>query len=84
MTPLIVAGLTFVAVLAVTWTVADLVGRPRPRWDKPLPDIMDLSSDYYPRRLDKDEAECCKAHALPDGRPVIGYCSPDCERRPRG
>lgn len=81
MTPLTVAGLTVVAVLAGMWAGAVLVGRPRPRWFKPLPVVIDLSH-YYPRRLDKDEAECCKAHALPDGRPVIGYCGPDCERRP--
>lgn len=35
-----------------------------------------------PRPLSKDDAPCCVARRLPDGRPVIGYCSPECIRRP--
>jgi hypothetical protein len=31
----------------------------------------------------KEEAPCCRARALPDGRPVIGWCSEVCVRRPR-
>lgn len=34
------------------------------------------------QRLTKEAAPCCLARALPDGRPVIGYCGPDCVRRP--
>ena len=30
----------------------------------------------------KEDAECCQAKTLEDGRPVIGYCGPDCIRRP--
>lgn len=30
----------------------------------------------------KDDAPCCLARALPDGRPPIGFCSPECVRRP--
>lgn len=30
----------------------------------------------------KEDAPCCRARALPDGRPVIGFCSPTCVRRP--
>ncbi len=30
----------------------------------------------------KEMAACCLARRLPDGRPVIGFCSPECERRP--
>ncbi|HVM53776.1 MAG TPA: hypothetical protein VM262_11310 [Acidimicrobiales bacterium] len=33
-------------------------------------------------RITKEEAPCCRARALPDGRPVIGFCSPECVRRP--
>lgn len=36
-------------------------------------------SDIPPR---KEDAECCEAKRLPDGRPVLGFCSPECIRRP--
>lgn len=29
----------------------------------------------------KEHAACCLAKRLPDGRPVIGLCGPDCIRR---
>jgi hypothetical protein len=32
--------------------------------------------------LTKETAACCLAKRLPDGRPVIGPCGPECERRP--
>lgn len=31
----------------------------------------------------KEDAACCIARALPDGRLPIGYCSPQCVRRPK-
>lgn len=30
----------------------------------------------------KETAPCCLAKRLPDGRPVIGFCGPECVRRP--
>jgi hypothetical protein len=39
------------------------------RWEYPL--------------LRVDEASCCVARRDPDGRYPIGYCAPDCQRRPR-
>lgn len=38
----------------------------------------------WPNRseLTKDTAPCCAARALPDGRLSIGFCSPNCLRRP--
>lgn len=30
----------------------------------------------------KEHAPCCLALRLPDGRPVLGFCSPECVRRP--
>jgi len=32
--------------------------------------------------ISKDDATCCRKRALADGRPVIGFCSPECIRRP--
>lgn len=29
----------------------------------------------------KEDAACCVARRLPDGRLPIGYCGPDCIRR---
>lgn len=34
-------------------------------------------------RPPKDEAECCNAKRDALGRLPIGYCGPECERRPR-
>lgn len=31
----------------------------------------------------KEDAPCCVARALPDGRLPIGFCSDACVRRPR-
>lgn len=31
--------------------------------------------------LTKETASCCLDKRLPDGRPVIGFCGDDCERR---
>lgn len=39
----------------------------------------DRDLPQWPR---KEQAKCCLAKRLPDGRPVIGFCSPECERRP--
>lgn len=30
----------------------------------------------------KEHAACCETKRLPDGRPVLGFCSPECMRRP--
>ena len=53
--------------------------RPVPRPRRPAP------SRPTPRprlvQLTKEPAPCCVARALPDGRPVIGFCGPDCIRR---
>jgi hypothetical protein len=32
--------------------------------------------------LTKDEAPCCRAALDEQGRPPIGFCGPDCVRRP--
>lgn len=32
--------------------------------------------------ISKDDAPCCQARRDDLGRPPIGYCSPDCVRRP--
>lgn len=29
----------------------------------------------------KEDAPCCEAKRDPDGRPVLGFCGPDCIRR---
>jgi hypothetical protein len=81
MTILTIACLTFAAVLLLLGTFAVAAGLLLSTDDEVI-DLTDDAEDFV-RRMDKDEAECCKAHALPDGRPVIGYCGPDCERRPR-
>ena len=31
----------------------------------------------------KEDSLCCQSRALPGGRPVIGFCSVNCARRPR-
>lgn len=33
--------------------------------------------------ISKEDAPCCQAAALEDGGLPIGYCGPDCVRRPR-
>ncbi len=50
--------------------VADASTRPQPRPGMVRPAVS------------KDDAPCCLARRLPDGRPVIGFCSPECVRRP--
>lgn len=39
---------------------------------------------YLDRPSIKDEAPCCAARRDSLGRLPIGYCGPDCLRRPRG
>jgi hypothetical protein len=39
----------------------------------------EVASAIPPR---KEDAACCEAKRLPDGRPVLGFCSPECIRRP--
>lgn len=81
MNPLTIAALTFLAVFGVILAALAIFGIAAFAVSSGE-EVIDLTDDP-PIRKDKDEAECCKAHALPDGRPVIGYCGPDCERRPR-
>ena len=40
-------------------------------WHEPLP-----------AHTRKENADCCNAHRDTQGRHPIGYCSPECQRRP--
>jgi len=79
MNPLTIAFLTFLAVLGAAGAFA--VFACAVSGIAPDEEIIDTTDD--PRWKSKDDVECCKAKALPDGRPVIGFCGPDCERRPK-
>lgn len=55
---------------------------PKPAQQRPRPTGPALAPvDALPRPT-KDTAPCCLAKRLPDGRPVIGFCGPECRRRP--
>lgn len=58
------------------WAKALGVRLPRGRRVRPAPPAAP--------RLTKEQAECCQAARLPDGRPPIGFCGPDCVRRRAG
>lgn len=62
---------TPVAPLAMRRAVAGINSRP-------VPNI-----DLWPLALSKDAAACCMALVDKHGRPPIGYCGPDCERKRR-
>jgi hypothetical protein len=47
---------------------------PRENWPPTPPKVLTPPT--------KEEAACCRAAALPDGRLPIGFCSPGCLRRP--
>lgn len=84
MTPITLAVLTFCTILTLAGAFAILVTDAKDPDDDVivLPDSTDAAVvDLW--KQSKEEARCCKEHALPDGRPVIGFCGPDCERRPR-
>lgn len=49
------------------------------RHSGPIATTREVFAPLPPR---KEAAPCCQAHALPDGRPIIGYCGPNCIRRP--
>ena len=87
MTPLQYGLLTFVFGLTfftAVWLLLRWAREPEPLPSLPevLARITASPGVVVPWPPSKEEASCCQAHALPDGRPVIGYCGPDCERRP--
>lgn len=56
------------------------------RWleDRPIPPRPPRVRDPWNRgKLTKEDADCCQTVASRDplGRPPIGFCGPDCERR---
>lgn len=51
----------------------------RARSGRPRRNLRSLIPDPPPR---KEDAACCQRVWLENGRPPIGYCSPECIRRP--
>lgn len=51
------------------------------RWldDRPLPP---KTPPARPGRMTKEQAPCCLARRDRDGRLPVGFCAPDCLRRP--
>ena len=83
MTPLQYGLLTFAFALAFGGTVwALLRATSEPETLPSLPEMAARLAGPPQRWITKEAAECCRSKALDDGRPVIGFCGPDCERRP--
>jgi hypothetical protein len=57
---------------------ASAVSAPKPRRRRPA-----ISAFTPPRRPTVREVACCAARVDEAGRYPIGFCSPECERRPR-
>ena len=86
MTPILFGLLTFAFTLGFFGCLYMALERANEREPETLPSLPEvLERMTAPARpwISKEAAKCCQAKALDDGRPVIGYCGPDCERRPK-